>query len=197
MVFLGHLVRLQLLLAGLTFLAACAAGPERGFGPRQAGAQDVAMLAEAILALDPEVSDEDAYRAARVSFAESYRLAQVYEIEDHPLTHNTKVNLGKKPRGLCYHWADDLEKRLKREGFQTLSLHRGVANFDSIRLEHSTVIVSARGQGMFDGIVLDPWRKGGRLTWVHTEKDPRYRWRPREEVFRIRRERRAREAAQL
>ena len=133
-------------------------------------------------------------RAADVAYSESARLAVLYEIEDHPLVHNTKVNLGIKPRGLCYHWADDLERRLQQEGFETLSLHRAVANFDRISLEHSTVIVSARGEGMYEGIVLDPWRKGGELTWVPTREDPRYEWIPREEVFRIRRERRARQS---
>lgn len=184
----GRLVALVICLG----LAACAA-PDRGYGPRVASQGDVSKLATSILALGPDVSEQDAFRAARVAYTESYRLAQVYEIEDHPLTHNTKVNLGIKPRGLCYHWADDLEVRLKQERLETLSLHRAVANFDTIRLEHSSVIVTARGQGMNDGIVLDAWRKGGNLVWFPTREDPRYRWRPREEVFRIRRERRARE----
>ncbi|MDA7428135.1 hypothetical protein PGB28_06675 [Primorskyibacter aestuariivivens] len=151
-------------------------------------------LAWAIQSLGRNISPQEAARAAQVAYSESARLAVLYEIEDHPLVHNTKVNLGIKPRGLCYHWADDLEKRLKQEGFETLSLHRAVANFDRIRLEHSTVIISARGDGMYEGIVLDPWRKGGDLTWVPTLEDPRYDWIPREEVFRIRRERRARES---
>lgn len=159
--------------------------------PNPGSEAEVMRLAQLMSSLGPYVSDAEAYRAARVSFSETYRLAQEYEIEDPPLTHNSKVNLGIKPRGLCYHWADDLERRLKQERFQTLQLHRAVANWDNIRLEHSTVIVSERGQSMQDGIVLDPWRKGGVLWWGLVRNDDRYRWTPRAEVFRIRREQKA------
>lgn len=168
-------------------LLACAAEPPSA--PHQ---DKISELSRAIHALGPDVSQQEAARAARVAYSETDRLALLYEIEDHPLVHNTKVNLGIKPRGLCYHWADDLEKRLRQDGFETLALHRAVANFDKLALEHSTVILSARGDGMYEGIVLDPWRKGGTLTWMPTPEDPRYDWIPLEEVFRIRRERRAR-----
>lgn len=181
-------------LGALSFLLVLGCAVPATKAPQPGTYDEINGLANAVYALAPDIAWEEAQQLAQISYSETYRLAQLYEIEDPPLTHNTKVNLGSKPRGLCYHWADDLERRLKREGFQTLTLHRGVANFDSLRLEHSTVIVSARGQGLQDGIVLDPWRKGGRLTWVLTRQDPRYTWIPRSEVFRIRRERRARSA---
>ena len=37
--------------------------------------------------------------------------------------------------------------------------------------------------------MLDPWRKGGRLTWVATPQDPDYDWKPREQVFATKRAR--------
>jgi hypothetical protein len=68
--------------------------------------------------------------------------------------------MGLKPRGLCWHWARDIEARLKQENFQTLELHRAVANSDNVfRLEHSTAVISRRGDTFAQGIVLDPWRK--------------------------------------
>lgn len=170
-------------------LSACAVPGT--YGPTLATPDDEEALTQALRILGPDVDPEEAYRAARVTYAEVWRLAQLYEIEDAPLTHNSKVNLGLKPRGLCYHWADDLETRLKQERFRTLELHRAVANWDNILLEHSTVILSARGQSLYDGIVLDPWRRGGTLYWAPTRDDHRYTWTPREEVFRVRRERRA------
>lgn len=160
--------------------------------PRPASEVEVQRLSQLIASLDFDVDNAEAYRAAEVALSETFRLAQEYEIEDPPLTHNTKVNLGIKKRGLCYQWADDLERRLKRENFQTLDLHRAVANWDNILLEHSTLIISASGFGFEDGIVLDPWRKGGVLFWVPVRDDTRYIWTDRREVFRIRRERRAR-----
>jgi sugar lactone lactonase YvrE len=76
-----------------------------------------------------------------------------------------------------------MEDRLKAENFQTLDLHRAVANADNaFRLEHSTAIISARGDAYDEGIVLDPWRKGGRLTWVSVREDRMYDWEPRNEV---------------
>ena len=42
---------------------------------------------------------------------------------------------------------------------------------------------------MEDGIVLDPWRKGGELFWSPVLEDKRYDWTPRQEVFDWKRER--------
>jgi hypothetical protein len=76
-----------------------------------------------------------------------------------------------------------MEERLAQERFETLDLHRAVANADNaFRLEHSTAVVSARGAAYDDGIALDPWRKGGRLTWVPVREDRAYNWQPRNEV---------------
>jgi hypothetical protein len=164
---------------GLTLLALAGCGAP----PPPAEAEEVTRLANAIAALGPEVDREEAARAARISFAHTHALAQQYQITDPPIIHNTKVNMGLKPRGLCWHWARDMEDRLKEERFRTLDLHRAVANADNaFRLEHSTAVVSARGAGYEDGIALDPWRKGGRLTWVPVREDQAYKWEPRNEV---------------
>ena len=149
----------------------------------------------AIAGLGPGVDPDEAVRAARIAYRHTDDLARAYEITDPPLVHNTKVNMGLRPRGLCWHWAEDMEKRLAAEGFRTLSLHRAIANADNpYRIDHSTVIVSRRGDGMFDGLVLDPWREGGRLTWVGVREDDRYNWVPRQEVFARKRAERLAEA---
>ncbi|MGB2201321.1 MAG: hypothetical protein ACPH5G_08295, partial [Pseudooceanicola atlanticus] len=106
-----------------------------------------------------------------------------YEVTDPPLIHNTKVNMGLRPRGLCWHWAEDLENRLAAENFQTLDLHRAIANADKLRIDHSTVILSAQGDTMEQGIVLDGWRKGGDLFWALVPEDRRYEWERRDVVF--------------
>ena len=168
---------------GLVALAAC--GTPRPDGPPPPGtARDVARLEQAILALGPEVDPEEAHRAARISYEHTHRLALEYQITDPPIIHNTKVNMGVKPRGLCWHWAKDMETRLKQEDFQTLDLHRAIANAKNpILLEHSTVIISRGGDTMYDGIVLDPWREGGVLFWSPTRDDHRYTWHPRAEIL--------------
>ena len=166
-----------LCLAALAPLGACAAR----FEP--ATKADVDALAAQLVALSSEVDPEEAQQAARLAYARTEELRVAYQITDPPLVHNAKVNMGLRPRGLCWQWADDLESALRAAKFRSFALHRAIANATTIRIDHSTVIISARGQGMFDGIVLDPWRKGGMLTWVATTQDPEYKWVPRAKVF--------------
>ncbi|PWE32479.1 hypothetical protein DDZ14_10480 [Maritimibacter sp. 55A14] len=171
------------LLAMLT-AAGCAAktGPE---GPPPATQSDISGLAQGIRGLGPEVDPEEAARAARIAYEYTHQLALEYEITDPPIVHNTKVNLGMRPRGLCKDWADDMEARLRQEDFATLDLHRAIGNAGiPLRLEHSTVVVSRRGDSVYDGLVIDPWRKGGVLHWTPIMEDEDYVWRARQEVFR-------------
>jgi hypothetical protein len=177
----------------LSFLAiliagGCAAPPREG--PPPADRRDIAALERGILALGDDVDLEEARRAARIAYAYTHQLAQEYGITDPPLIHNMKVNSGLRPRGLCYQWADDIEARLQREDFRTLDLHRAIANADNpFLIDHSTTIISRRGDTLFQGIILDPWRKGGVLFWSPTLADIRYVWHPRTEVFERKRRR--------
>ncbi len=182
----GHIIlrrfgRLFAVLAVLA-LAACAAPP----AIRHPAAQDedIAGLAAAIAALGPGVDRAEASRAARLAYAHSRDLARAYRIADPPLVHNAKVNMGLKPRGLCWHWAEDMERRLRAEGFVTLRVDRAIANADNpFRIDHSTALIKARGAPMRDGIVLDPWRRGGRLFWAPLAQDRTYDWQPRHRVL--------------
>jgi len=152
-------------------------------------AQNVAALRDAFLALGPNVDPAEAERAAQVTYAQVAHLRKAYDITDPPLVHNMKVNAGLKPRGLCWHWAVDMGDRLAAERFETLDVHQAIANYDNLRLEHSTAILSARGAPMEAGIILDPWRAGGTLTWMPVLSDTRYNWTPRAEVFALKRAR--------
>lgn len=171
-----------LLLVAFAALSACAHSPGPN-GPPPGTPQDVAQLAQEIRMLGPDVDPEEARRAAQVTYAYTHQLAQEYQITDPPLIHNTKVNMGAKPRGLCWHWARDIELRLRKENFQTLDLHRAVANHNNLLLEHSTAIISSKGDTLHDGIILDPWRKGGVLFWSPTRQDDRYTWYSRDQVL--------------
>lgn len=145
---------------------------------------DSKNLARAIRALAPDVDPGEAARAAQISYSHAHELAIAYDITDPPLVHNTKVNLGLKPRGLCWHWAEDMEKRLRAENFETLDIHRAIANADTpLRIDHSTALIGARGQPMQSAIVLDPWRNGGRLFWSTVKDDRRYDWQPQHQVL--------------
>ncbi|WP_137702568.1 hypothetical protein [Marimonas lutisalis] len=170
-------------------LAACASAP-------QSRDDQIADLARAIQAMGPNIEPAEAYRAAEIAHLYPLQLASQWQVSDSPLLHNTKVNMGLRPRGLCWHWAEAMERRLQQEQFETLSIHRAIANSDNpLRIDHSTAIISSMGEGMYQGIVLDPWRAGyGRLTWTPTRTDPDYAWKPRLEVLATKRERARRRA---
>lgn len=176
----------QITLRILAVLALCmtAACGTRSDGPLPGTPGEVARLEAAILALGPDVDAGEAARAARISYAHTHDLARQYGITDPPLVHNTKVNMGLRPRGLCWHWAEDMERRLAAEKFRTLDLHRAIASADNpFRIDHSTALISRAGAPIEQAIVLDPWRKGGVLTWVPFAEDGDYDWVARRDVL--------------
>ncbi|MGJ8627798.1 MAG: hypothetical protein ACSHXB_12630 [Sulfitobacter sp.] len=178
------MMRILAALFALALLGACATGhgPD---GPPRGTEAEIATLAQSLRDLNPQVDPDEAARAARISYEYSHKLAIAYEITDPPLKHNAKVNRGEKPRGLCRHWAADMEARLNQEGFQTLEVHRAIANANKrFLIEHSSAVISARGDTMEQGIVVDPWRFGGVLFWSLVPDDPKYPWRRRIDVQR-------------
>ncbi|WP_372835887.1 hypothetical protein [Puniceibacterium confluentis] len=167
-------------LTALLVTSACSVTPPV---PDQPDAEKIAELSRAIAALRPGVDPREARRAARLAVEYPRQLAVAYEIEDSPLTHNSKVNAGLKPRGLCWHWSRDLGARLEQERFRTLDVRYAIANYKvAFRIEHSSVILTARGDPLEMGLVLDPWRYGGALYWGPVPEDTAYPWRPRDEV---------------
>lgn len=183
------MIRHLFLLLPALFLAAC------GVGQLQPVSQNEFDRLEArILALGPGLSAEEAARAARIALMYPRQLRVEYGVTDGPLIHNTKVNAGTRPRGLCWHWAEDMQARLAQEQFETLDLHRAIANSDvALRIDHSTVLISAKGDSMQEALVLDPWRFGGELYFGSLAEDERYKWLPQTDVLRKRAEKQARE----
>ena len=178
------MIHVLAVLVMMAVLSGCATGHGPN-GPPRGSEADIAALAGALRALDPQVDPSEAARAARISYEYSHHLAIAYEITDPPLKHNAKVNRGEKPRGLCRHWAEDMEARLNQEAFKTLEVHRAIANAQKrFLIEHSSAVISARGDTMEQGIVVDPWRLGGVLFWSPVLSDRKYPWRPREDVQR-------------
>lgn len=179
----------------LILLGACAAPYEPPLPPSDHSetvapeeVAQVAALTTSLMALDEAVDPEEAARAARIAYAYTAELKRAYRITDPPLIHNTKVNMGLKPRGLCWQWAEDMERRLLAERFETLEMHRMISSpANPFRIDHSTAVIGAKGYDVYDGIVLDPWRLGGTLTWASVREDTRYEWRPRAEVLTERR----------
>ncbi|MFZ5963788.1 lipoprotein [Thalassococcus sp. BH17M4-6] len=161
------------------FLAACggpAPDPAAASDPDAREAQ-IAEVTKALMALGPGVNPKEASRAARIAVEMPLQWAKDWNVVDAPLVHNFKVIHGLREKGLCRHWADALQRAMAAEGFRTLALHRAIANAHTVSLEHATLILSARGQGWEDGLILDPWRIGqGRLWFGRLADDTRYTW---------------------
>jgi len=184
------LKRLLCVLTMLGFLlSGCAGKTPQLELPPDVAEQRIRELNLAILALGDDINSGEAQRAARIAIDYSRQLAREYEITDSAIVHNLKVNLGIKPRGLCVHWTSDLMVRMKQESFYSLDLHWAIANYENaFRLEHSTVVVSARGDSLQQGMVLDPWRNSGDLYWAPALQDPGYLWKPQAEIHAQKRE---------
>ncbi len=175
----------RLAMVATLFLAACGQPPENR---PMASVDEIRALEKAIVALDTSIDPNEAARAAEIAYAHTRELAIAYQITDPPLIHNTKVNMGLRPRGLCWHWAEDMEKRLLAEKFQTLDVLRAIANADvTFRIDHSTALVAPKGKTIDEAMVLDPWRFGGTLFWSETRADTRYNWVPQKDVLEWRR----------
>jgi hypothetical protein len=151
--------------------------------PKEVSPSDIDALAAQLKALGADVDPAEADRAARIAFTYSLQLREEYNVTDGPIIHNAKVNNGLRERGICVHWAEDIEARLKAENFRTLQLHRAISEGSAYRIDHSTAIISKRGDGLEQGVVLDPWRYGGLLFWAPTLEDERYTWEPRLDVL--------------
>ena len=175
-------------LAFILLLGCASSGPQLDLAPI-VEEKRIRDLNQAILGLGDDIDAGEAQRAASISIKYSHELARQYEITTSPVTHNLLVNLGLKSRGLCVDWTTDLLTRLKQERFYSLDLHWAIANYETtFSLEHSTVVISARGNSIRQGLVLDPWRNSGALFWAPTLEDSGYTWKPQAEIHAMKRE---------
>lgn len=135
----------------------------------------IESLYKAILTLGPNIAPSEARFVAREAVLYPKVLSNRYQLASPPLYHNVLVNYGHRPRGLCYQWTRDMGLQINRP-MKSLQFHHGVAFRRDYWNEHSTLVVSAKGKGVPDGIVLDPWRNSGTLFWSRVKDDKKYPW---------------------
>ena len=143
---------------------------------------DIDALAQTIRNLGPEVDPAEAQTAATISYTYSQQLAQEWNVTDPAIIHNAKIINGFREFGLCNDWAQAMTARLRQENFRTLDLHWATSPPTAFRIIHHSASISAKGDSMYDGIILDPWRNSGALHWAPVREDTRFNWRPRLEV---------------
>ena len=127
--------------------------------------------------LSPTVNAQEADRLATTAIEESAKLSADFKPFIYPWMNNGLINTGLRKRGLCYQWRDDLFPFLFRLNLKTMELHLTASKRDTW-LEHHGIIVTAKGQRFENGLVIDPWRHGGRLWWGLLKDDKKHPWKP-------------------
>ena len=140
-------------------------------------ASNVSSLQGRLERLGEDTDPAEARRAAEAAVTFSLRLAEDYRVSPPAWWHNLLIQMGFRDRGLCFHWTEDLMKRLQALNLKTYQLHWGVAYRGSDLREHNSVVITALNQPFEKGLVLDPWRNSGNLYWAAVSRDS-YPWQP-------------------
>ena len=135
--------------------------------------RSVKDLSKALAALAPDVDPAEAEILSETAHMKARSLAKEYRVVLNPEFTVFLVNIGKRKRGWCGHWAQDLGARLKELKLKTLVLHWGEA-YPNTSSENNALVVTARNQRFEDGILFDAWRRAGRLFWCPVKKDDEY-----------------------
>ena len=157
--------RIGLIVAlGICFSGAIWAQDEKSIGDLRA----------ALIALSPRTVDPgEAELLSTTAHTTSRQLAREYGVTGDPAIHNYLINIGVKKRGICADYTHDIGARLREMRFKTLVLHWGTA-WEKGSNENNALIVTARNRSFYDGIVLDGWRRAGRLFWCKVMDDEEY-----------------------
>jgi len=161
----------------VTLLSGCA-GPHSSLPREEAQiASKVSPLQSRLKQLGEDTDPVEARRVAEAAVTYSLRLAEDYRVAPPAWWHNLLIRMGFRDRGLCFHWTEDLMKRLQALDLKTYQLHWGVAYQGSDLREHNSVVITALKHPFEEGIVLDPWRNSGDLYWAAVSRDS-YPWVP-------------------
>ena len=179
-------LKISLILVSLLLLSACSTIHYQGVHVNKQGKtvvkaiddydnQKIKELTQAILTLGPGIVESEAQFVAREAVLYPKVLSNRYQLMSPPLYHNVLVNYGKRPRGLCYQWTHDMGKQINKP-MKSLQFYHAVAYRRDYWREHSTLVVTAKGKSVPDGIILDPWRNSGVLFWSRVKDDKKYPW---------------------
>ena len=130
-------------------------------------------LAKALTALGRDVDPAEAQALSEKAHTKARSLKKEYRVVLNPEFTVFLYNIGKRKRGWCGHWAEDIGAELKELKCKTLVLHWGEA-YPNTSSENNALVVTARNQPFKDGILLDGWRRAGRLFWCPVVKDDEY-----------------------
>src|SRR2546421_2043425 len=143
--------------------------------PAFATSADDTVLRARIVALGPNIDPNEARRVAEIAYTTGRDLKKEWRVVWPPGLQNFLVNTGQRKGGLCFQFAERLLWRLSAQNWNTVEFH-WAESFETTASEHNVIVVTAKGQNFYQGIILDNWRYGGRLVWGSVLEDPFYRW---------------------
>ena len=130
-------------------------------------------LAKALTGLSSDVDPAEAQALSYTAHTTARRLKKEYRVVLNPELTVFLYNVGMRKRGWCGHWAQDIGTELIKLEPKTLVLHWGEA-YPNTTSENNALVVTARNQPFQDGIIIDGWRRAGRLFWCPVIKDHEY-----------------------
>ncbi len=131
-------------------------------------------LRNALIGLSPRTVDpREAALMSETAHRTSRQCAREYGVTGDPAIHNFLIHTGVKKKGICADYTHDIGAKLREFRFKTLVLHWGAA-WPKESDENNALVVTAKNQPFLDGIVLDGWRRGGRLFWCKVKDDKEY-----------------------
>jgi hypothetical protein len=136
---------------------------------------DDPVLRARLVSLSPSVYPEEARRMTFITYTTGLELARKWEMGSSPTMHSFLINMGVKKDGYCYQFATELLVRLEAQNFKTLEFHWAESDVGT-DTEHNVIVVTARGQPFEQGILLDLWRRSGRLLWGNFAADVDHTW---------------------
>jgi hypothetical protein len=151
----------------------CSTAQARKKDPAFATSADDPVLRARIagLGIDPD----EARLVTQIAYTTGRDLKKEWKVVWPPGLMNFLVNTGQRKGGLCFQFAERLLWRLSAQKWNTLEFH-WAESFERTVSEHNVIVVTAKGQNFYKGIILDNWRYGGRLVWGLVTEDPHYQW---------------------
>jgi hypothetical protein len=159
----------------LALTAFASAAPVGKKDPAFATSASDPVLRARIAALAASVDPEEARQVAEIAYTTGRDLKKEWKVVWPPGLQNFLVNTGQRRGGLCFQFAERLLLRLSEQKWETLEFH-WAESFERTASEHNVIVVTAKGQSFYQGIILDNWRYGGRLVWGWVVEDPHYKW---------------------
>ncbi len=141
--------------------------------------KEVLKLSKLLQSLDSKILQYEATKLSGALFAQVAVLSHAFKMTSPAKYHNFLVNVGVRDKGLCYHWSDALYAHFIQEEYPSFEFHLMGTNIGEYWSEHNSLVVSARGKKIQDGVVIDAWRHAGILYFSKVKEDTRYYWKHR------------------